>query len=119
AVLRPLLVKKTQTFSNFVLYDSAGQKMIANGQYSTSSYSGSSGSTSSSTVDVTITFLQYSSGDLQLGGDLRFFDFYSTRTDCGSSGCATATHKDLSYTTTDTTTDLYASRWRSRSCRSP
>src|SRR5882757_4629815 len=76
SVLRPLLVKKKQTFSNFVLFDSAGQKIIANGQYSTTSYSGSSGSTSSSTIDVTITFQQYSSGDLQLRGDLRFYDWY-------------------------------------------
>jgi hypothetical protein len=104
SVLRPLLIKKTQTFSNLVLFDSAGQKMIANGKYSTSSYSGSSGSTSSYTIDVTITFQQYSSADLQLNGDLHFYDWYSTRTDCGSAGCATATHKDISYATTDTTT---------------
>lgn len=103
SVLKPLLIKKKQTFTNFVLYDSAGQQMIANGQYSTSSFSGSSGGTSSSTVDVTISFQQYSSGDLQLNGDLRFFDWYSSRTDCSSNGCATATHKDLSYATTDTT----------------
>jgi len=104
SVLRPLLTKKKQKYSNFVLFDSAGQKIIANGEYSTSSFSGSSGGTSSSTIDVTITFQQYSSGDLQLGGDLRFYDWYSTRTDCGSSGCATASHKDLIYATTDTTT---------------
>jgi len=104
SVLKPLLVKKVQKFSNFVLFDSAGQKMIANGQYTTSSYSGSSGTTSSYTIDVTITFQQYSAGDLQLGGDLRFYDWYSSRTDCGSSGCATATHKGIVYSTTDTTT---------------
>lgn len=103
SVLRPMVVKKKQEFTNFVLLDSAGQKLIANGEYSTSSYSGSSGSTSSSTIDVTITFQQYRSGDLQLDGKMRFFDYYSSRTDCGSSGCASSSHKEISYATTDTT----------------
>jgi len=103
SVLRPLLVKNKQTFNNFVLYDSAGQKVVANGEYSTTGYSGSSGSTSSSTIDVVISFQQYSSGGLQLNGNMRFYDWYSSRTDCGSAGCATATHKNLSYSTADTT----------------
>lgn len=101
--LRSKLTKSAQTFTNYVLIDSAGQKVIANGKYSTSSFSGSSGSSSSYDLDVTVSFQQFRSGDLQLDGILRIYDYSSTRTDCSSSGCATATHKNLIYSTTDTT----------------
>jgi hypothetical protein len=101
-VLKKMVTKNTQKFTNFILADSGGRKMIANGEYSVSGFSGSSGSTSTTTIDVDITFQDYRSGDLELNGTIRFYDWNTSRTDCGSGGCATASHKDLAYETPDT-----------------
>ncbi|MBS1662300.1 MAG: hypothetical protein JST68_14745 [Bacteroidetes bacterium] len=100
--LKPLLTKKVQTYTNQA-FDSAGIKMIVNGSYSTTSFTGSSGSTYSSTADMTITFQQYKSNGITLNGTMRFYETHSTRTDCGTAGCATASHMSISYKTADTT----------------
>jgi hypothetical protein len=101
--LKPALTKKEQTFTNYLLVDSAGQKVTVNGSYDVSGYSGSSGSTSSTIADVTVTFVNYKADGLNISGVMRFFDSYNSRTDCGSAGCATSSHKSVSYATADTT----------------
>lgn len=100
--LKPLLTKKAQTFTNQA-FDTAGMKMTVTGSYSVTSYSGSSGSTYSSTADMTITFQKYQADGLYLDGTIRFYEGHRSRTDCGTSGCATSSHMEIIYETKDTT----------------
>lgn len=100
-VLKPALTKNVQTYTNAVLSDSAGGQAVVNGSYSASHYSGSSGSTQSSMVDATIVFTHFKANGLVLDGKLRFYDSYSYRQDCGSSGCASSTHTSVAYNSKD------------------
>jgi len=101
--LKPALTKKEQTYTNYILVDSAGQKAVVDGSYEVGGVSGPSGSTTSMIADVTITFQKYQADGLTITGIMRFFDSYSSRTDCAGANCATSTHKSVSYATRDTT----------------
>ena len=100
-VLRPQLTTKTQSFDDTVLVDGPGGKVSVSGSFETTHASSSWSSSSSSLVDVTVTFTGYTDNDLYLDGKLRFFDASSTRTACSSSGCASSSHSDLEYLSED------------------
>lgn len=105
--LKPALTKTKQTYTNYVLSDSAGGQATVNGSYTATSYSGSSGSTASSMVDATIRFEHFTRNGLRLDGTFRFYDGYSYRQDCGSSGCASSTHTSVTYNSKDGSGNVY------------
>jgi len=100
-VLKPQLTKKAQTYSDTVLSDGAGGKATVNGHYDYSTFSSSSSNSVNSEIDVQITFQQYVANGLHLNGTLRFYDSYYSRTACSSSGCASSTHTDVVYSSSD------------------
>jgi len=48
-------------------------------------------------MSVIINFDHYRSNGLELNGPLRFYDARSSRTDCGSAGCASTSHSSAAY----------------------
>ena len=100
-VLRPQLAVTPQSFDDTVLIEGPGGKVSVNGSFQTTSASSSWSSSSSSLIDVTVTFTGYTDHDLYLDGKLRFFDANSSRTACSSSGCASSSHSDLEYLSED------------------
>lgn len=100
--LKPLLSKTPAKFTDLLLSDSAGGSATVNGSYTSTSYTGSSGSTSSKAVDAIVLFKGYrTKGGMRLDGTIHFYDGYSFRMDCGSSGCASATHTSVAYRSED------------------
>lgn len=105
--LRPVLSKSTQTYTNTVVNGSAGTATV-NGKYSATNASSSSSSTSTSTIDVTITFKDYEANGMHINGSVRFFDYSNYRTACSNSGCASSSHTDLDYDSSNGSASLGA-----------
>jgi len=97
ATLKPALTKEAQIYTDKTLDGGTSGKAIVNGKFAKTSFSSSTSSSNTSEVDVTITFQQYETGGLRLDGVLRFFDSYSYRQSCGSSGCASSTKTSTGY----------------------
>ncbi|MBS1604648.1 MAG: hypothetical protein JST42_18425 [Bacteroidetes bacterium] len=95
--LSPALSKNSQTFTNTVLQDSSGGSATVNGTFSTTTTSYPNSSSSTYNMSVIINFDHYRSNGLELNGPLRFYDARSSRTDCGSSGCASTSHNSTAY----------------------
>jgi hypothetical protein len=98
--LRPALSKTTQKYSGTVINGSSGTATVE-GQYSATHASSSFSSTTTSTIDVTITFKDYVASDMHINGTVRFFDYSNYRSACSDSGCASSSHTSLDYESAD------------------
>lgn len=102
STLKPVLTKQAKKYTDTALAGALGGKAIVNGSYK-KTQSSSSNSTSLSTIaDMTINFQQYETEGLKLTGTMRFYESYSSRTACSSSGCASSTDTYSSYKTDST-----------------
>jgi hypothetical protein len=101
SILKPALAKDSRKFTDTALQGAGGGTAIVNGSYIHTSISSANSSTTSSILDVVIIFKNYKTDGLSLDGTIRFFDSYSYRMACSTSGCASSTHASMAYKSQD------------------
>ena len=94
--LGPALTHAPQSYTNKVLNGSSGTATV-NGQYRTTNASSSFSSTTTSNVDVTITFKDYVADGMHLNGTVCFFYDSEFRNACSDYGCASSSHTSQDY----------------------